>query len=260
MWGSLQLDWPFSLVVVVVITITSRSHRSPSTDDSKYSTPACVSVCSLTVVWFSSVCGCDFPLLMPNTPLPLLTASPQRIVPSFPYFFFSPLLLFLFWHCLSVWGDSSMVHYWLVLISSPSTVPSPSLHLNTLLKQEVEFLSCAWRFPVSSHALCAFIQNLMGWPCSLDGSVSGVPPPTLILNFCPIQLSLPVPPGLHYPLWVYCLHLIYLNPAVFSQYTVQHRTVCVCRPALLVCPEFMSSLFSLIVLYYGTENHHWLNC
>lgn len=74
----------------------------------------------------------------------------------------------------------------------------------------------------------------------------------------PLQLSLPVPPVLHYPLWVYCLHLIYLNPAVFSQETVQHRAVCLCRPTLLVCPGLIScSLVTLMVLNYGTENHHW---
>ena len=66
MWGSLQLDWPFSLVVVVVITITSRSHRSPSTDDCKYSTPACVSVCLSTVVGSLLYVAAIYPCFLPH--------------------------------------------------------------------------------------------------------------------------------------------------------------------------------------------------
>lgn len=44
----------------------------------------------------------------------------------------------------------------------PQQFPPPfSLYLNTLLKQEVEFLSCARCCLVFSRALCSFIQTLV---------------------------------------------------------------------------------------------------
>lgn len=199
-----------------------------------------------------------FPLLMPNIPpVPPHSLTSQNC-PISPVF----LLLFSSSPTLSLaWEDRSMVHYWLLLIGSLNSPPPLSLYLNTLLKQEVEFLSCARCCLVFSRALCSFIQTLVRWFWPLGGSVSGVLPNPLCSRsklLPPLQLSLPVPPVLHCPLWVYCLHLIYLNPAVFSQETVQHRAVCLCRPTLLVCPGLIScSLVTLMVLYYGTENHHW---
>lgn len=188
MWGSLQLDWPFSLVVVVVvvvvITITSRSHRSPSTDDCKYSTPVCVSVCSSTVVWFSSVCGCDFPLLMLNiTPVPphSLTSQNCPISPIFRLLLPSSLTLSL------VWEDRSMVHCWLVPIGSLNSSLPFSLHEHSpQTGSGIPVLRLV--LPCLASGGVTLISWWLGLWCPAQPSLPSPPPPSH-----PLQLSLTVP-------------------------------------------------------------------
>lgn len=229
MWGSLQLDWPFSLVVVV-ITITSRSHRSPSTDDCKYSTPACLSVCPSTVVGSLLYVAAIVPCFLPHiTPSPLSQPhlsdlSHPSLVSSSPRC--SSLLLFLPF-CFLLFSsltlslcreDRSMVHSWLVLIGPTPPQQSPPISapllcclffLNTLLKQEVVLLSCAWCCLVSSHALCLFLRlwwgdsdlsvawYLVSCPTPCPSFLTSALPPTVPTFLTCLKCVPPLPPTTH---------------------------------------------------------------
>lgn len=71
-----------------MIITTSCSHRSPSTDDCKYSTPPCVSVCPSTVVGSLLCVASIYPCLPHITPSPFL--RPQTC-PLLSPFLSSPL-------------------------------------------------------------------------------------------------------------------------------------------------------------------------
>lgn len=184
MWGSLQLDWPFSLVVVVVITITSRSHRSPSTDDCKYSTPACVSVCLSTVVGSLLYVAAIYPCFLPHiAPSPLSQPrlselSHLSVLRSLSSFSSLTLSLFLRRqkHGAFLTG-SDRSHF--PLPPPPSTIstnqcPPPFFRclffLNTLLKQEVVLLSCAWCCLVFFSCIVSFLLRF--WWGDSDLSVA----------------------------------------------------------------------------------------
>lgn len=252
MWGSLQLDWPFSLVVVVVITITSRSHRSPSTDDCKYSTPACVSVCLSTVVGSLLYVAAIYPCFLPHiAPSPLSQPrlselSHLSVLRSLSSFSSLTLSLFLRRqkHGAFLTG-SDRSHF--PLPPPPSTIstnqcPPPSSAVSSSWTLSSNRKWCSSLAPgvalFSSHALCPFywdsggvtlISRWLGiWcpapphPLSLLLNLS--PPPTVptcshLFEMCPA----PILPTAQ--LWVCCLHPVYFNTAVLSQYTVQHRTV-----------------------------------
>lgn len=236
MWGSLQLDWPFSLVVVV-ITITSCSHRSPYTDDCKYSTPACMSVCPSTVVGSLLYVAAISPVFCPTShPFSLLHSLTSLICPislsscSFP--------LFLSYNSVCL---SRRQKHGAFLTGSDRSHPQQSmphpLSSWTLSSNRKWYSSLAPGVALFLLMHCVLLTGtLVGWLWSLSGLVSGVLPhlqPAPFPSFWPSSLPPLSTPFLPVwtvscsspPVWVCCLHLIYFNTAVFSQYTVQHCTV-----------------------------------
>lgn len=247
MWGSLQLDWPFSLVVVV-IAITSRSHRSPSTDDCKYSTPACVSVCPSTVVGSLLCVAAISPFFLPHiTPAHLSQLSHPSLISS------SCSLLFSF---SSSSLSNSVSHFektgawcipWLVPIGSttlqqsspinappppPTPRPSSAVFLSETLSSNRKWNSSVASGVTSFLLMHPFTETPVGWLWSLGSLVSGVPPHPV----CP-PLSLPLP-----PVWaVFCplpytphcgfVACIWSLPTLQSSLSIQHCTV------LFVCAD-----------------------
>lgn len=281
MWGSLQLDWPFSLVVVVVITITSRSHRSPSTDDCKYSTPACVSVCLSTVVGSLLYVAAIYPCFLPHiAPSPLSQPrlselSHLSVLRSLSSFSSLTLSLFLRRqkHGAFLTG-SDRSHF--PLPPPPSTIstnqcPPPLLPLSLLPEHSPQTGSGA---PLLRLVLPCFLlmhcvlftEILVGWLWSLGGLVSGVlPHPTpspSFLTSAPPQLFPPVPTCLKCVLppsfpppncgFVACIRSI---STLQSSLSILYNTVPYCM-SLQTCHVGLS-WFDFMFCYYYDDFKCW---
>lgn len=139
--------------------------------------------------------------------------------------------------------------------------PPPSLSTWTLSSNR-KWNSClAPGVALSFLVHCVLLFRLWWGDSDLLVARSLVSCPTLfalVLNSCPPSSY----PYLSHPFctthcgFIACIWSIWTLQSSLRR--LQHHAVCLYRPTLLVCPGLIScSLVTLMVLYYGTENHHW---